>query len=655
MPRPAAMTTSCKSYGWFEDLRPIVGLAASPDDRYIAYVQKRRSRGEASFKSSLVIEDATTGSRIRDVEAWSFGQLRFSCDARRISFVQHGVECEKPELVFQELYCDGRQTVEVEQEIVETAWSRKGLFVVVAQAPKTRTCLRIRSVAERLPWMRQSYSILQVQYLEGRWKIGFAYDCGEMVDVKNLSVLNDELYFTSTVCADGKNLETRIHRLNPNGGELVTLVAIPSENVFGLTISPLGKYLAFHAPRVLDDRSGGPINYYDTRAHVYDVERCLVWPLQRDAAIASSVQQGLYPTSQDIHWICEETLIYVCMRGVMNHVCETNVYGDPYYLEKISSGSSFLHCFTEKSNLYCISSDFGLPFVIIKRACIGGRFSQPEVGPSSFVASYQFQKAEKIELDGSCESWLYLPSWPKGQIPLVVFVYGGPFTVCLGFDDVHQLLVGFGIAVLVVNPPGCSGYGSNLADALVNDWGACASPQIVKATLACLAKVPQLNAAALGIYGASYGGFLALRVVNQCDLFKTCVAIAPITNIPSYWGGSRFGFIFGGSTLYHNFPYDNAAFFVKRSPMFNCRDINCPVLLLHGDCDFNVPCVESEQMFLSLKLQDKEVEYMLFQDECHGLRSTPESAYVYGRIISSWFDAHLNDAASAWADALLEI
>jgi hypothetical protein len=64
MPRPAAMTISCKMYAWFEDVRPIVGLAASPDDRFIAYVQKRRSHGEASFKAALVIKDAASGSRI---------------------------------------------------------------------------------------------------------------------------------------------------------------------------------------------------------------------------------------------------------------------------------------------------------------------------------------------------------------------------------------------------------------------------------------------------------------------------------------------------------------------------------------------------------------------------------------------------------------
>ena len=48
-----------------------------------------------------------------------------------------------------------------------------------------------------------------------------------------------------------------------------------------------------------------------------------------------------------------------------------------------------------------------------------------------------------------------------------------------------------------------------------------------------------------------------------------------------------------------------------------------PLIVLHGANDTNVPVVEAEQVVDSLKKRGVPVEYVLFPDEGHGWRKTP--------------------------------
>jgi dipeptidyl aminopeptidase/acylaminoacyl peptidase len=51
--------------------------------------------------------------------------------------------------------------------------------------------------------------------------------------------------------------------------------------------------------------------------------------------------------------------------------------------------------------------------------------------------------------------------------------------------------------------------------------------------------------------------------------------------------------------------------------------VKTPLLVLHRANDMNVPVVEAEQVVESLKRRGVPVEYVLFPDEGHGWRKTP--------------------------------
>jgi dipeptidyl aminopeptidase/acylaminoacyl peptidase len=59
------------------------------------------------------------------------------------------------------------------------------------------------------------------------------------------------------------------------------------------------------------------------------------------------------------------------------------------------------------------------------------------------------------------------------------------------------------------------------------------------------------------------------------------------------------------------------------SPIHKVDRVKTPLIVLHGANDTNVPVVEAEQVVESLKKRGVPVEYVLFPDEGHGWRKTP--------------------------------
>jgi dipeptidyl aminopeptidase/acylaminoacyl peptidase len=62
--------------------------------------------------------------------------------------------------------------------------------------------------------------------------------------------------------------------------------------------------------------------------------------------------------------------------------------------------------------------------------------------------------------------------------------------------------------------------------------------------------------------------------------------------------------------------------------------------VLHGANDTNVPVVEAEQVVESLKKRGIPVEYILFPDEGHGWRKTPNRIRS-AVAVTRWFEKYL--------------
>jgi dipeptidyl aminopeptidase/acylaminoacyl peptidase len=233
--------------------------------------------------------------------------------------------------------------------------------------------------------------------------------------------------------------------------------------------------------------------------------------------------------------------------------------------------------------------------------------------------------------------------------PMLVYFYGGTSPVDLSFGGRYpkEWWASLGYVVLVVNPAGAVGRGQERSAVHTDDWGEHTARQILDATDAFLADSDFVDPARVGCLGASYGGFMSMRVVTMTDRFAAALAHAGISALTSYWGGGYWGYSYGAVANADEFPWNRRDVFVDRSPLFAADHITTPLLLTHGTADPNVPPVESIQLFTALKLLGREVELLEVSDQEHWIMAH-DKRIEWSQSIMAWFDRWLKHDARWW-------
>jgi acetyl esterase/lipase len=226
-------------------------------------------------------------------------------------------------------------------------------------------------------------------------------------------------------------------------------------------------------------------------------------------------------------------------------------------------------------------------------------------------------------------AYLTLPPGSNGRnLPAIVMPHGGPSSRDeWGFDWLSQFYAARGYAVIQPNYRGSSGYGDGwfqnngfqswrTAIGDVNDAGR----WLVSEGIADPAK--------LAIVGWSYGGYAALQSnVLDPNLFKAVVAVAPVTDLGLYkqdwvgWSNGRIQRDIVGSG-----PHVS-----EGSPAENASKILAPVLLFHGDRDFNVRVRQSREMADRLKGAGRSAELIVYPRLDHYLEDATARADMLRR------------------------
>ena len=130
-----------------------------------------------------------------------------------------------------------------------------------------------------------------------------------------------------------------------------------------------------------------------------------------------------------------------------------------------------------------------------------------------------------------------------------------------------------------------------------------------------LSKQSFVDAKRIGIYGWSYGGFMALGCSLKGDgLFKMAIAVAPVTSWRYY--DSIY------TEIYNGLPQDNPAGYDDNSPI-NFADRlsnNTRLLIIHGTADDNVHFQNSMEMCRALNRAGKQYDMMVYPDQNHSMR-----------------------------------
>ena len=130
-----------------------------------------------------------------------------------------------------------------------------------------------------------------------------------------------------------------------------------------------------------------------------------------------------------------------------------------------------------------------------------------------------------------------------------------------------------------------------------------------------LAAQPYVDAARIGIYGWSYGGFMAVScALKGLGLFKMAIAVAPVTSWRYY------DTIY--TEIYNNLPRYNAEGYDDNSPIRFARmldDTRTRLLLIHGTADDNVHFQNTIEMARALNRAGKQYDMMIYPDQNHSM------------------------------------
>jgi dipeptidyl-peptidase-4 len=231
---------------------------------------------------------------------------------------------------------------------------------------------------------------------------------------------------------------------------------------------------------------------------------------------------------------------------------------------------------------------------------------------------------------GDLNAWMIKPvDFDEGKTyPLFMFVYGGPGnqTVMNSYDAFRgmwfQMLANeLDIIVASVDNHGTDGRSEEFKKSTYGQMGKLETRDQTEAALE-LAKRPYINGDRIGVFGWSYGGYMASNCLFQSpEVFKMAIAVAPVTNWRFYDN------IY--TERYMGLPSDNGDGYDADSPLSHVDGLQGKYLLIHGTGDDNVHVQNSMRMVEALVQADKDFDWFAYPDKNHGIYGGNTTMHLY--------------------------
>ena len=239
---------------------------------------------------------------------------------------------------------------------------------------------------------------------------------------------------------------------------------------------------------------------------------------------------------------------------------------------------------------------------------------------------------------------IYRPAWftPDKKYPVVVFVHGAGYlqNVFRGWSYYyresmfHHRLTQKGYVVFEVEYRGSAGLGRDYrTDVYMHLGGKDLEDELDG--LEYLRQLGYIDPQRVGIYGGSYGGFMALMGLFTTEKYACAAALRAVTSWENYYKHNQW---YTEARL--GKPEDHADAYKISSPITYADSLKKPLLILHGMLDDNVFFQDAVQLIVKLQKAGKKFEVMVYPDEAHSFTEADSWYDEYSRI-EEFFDNHL--------------
>ncbi|MEP7323473.1 MAG: S9 family peptidase [Saprospiraceae bacterium] len=264
---------------------------------------------------------------------------------------------------------------------------------------------------------------------------------------------------------------------------------------------------------------------------------------------------------------------------------------------------------------------------------------------SSWLTDRRISKPEKFsfknEKGQSIEYWVMKPAnFESGKkYPTILDIHGGPTAMWgpgeLSMWHEFQYYCGKGFVVVYCNPRGSGGYGNDFMRANINDWGKGPTADVLK-SLDLAGSQGYIDTNKLAVTGGSYAGYLVAWIISHDQRFKAACSQRGVYDLTTFFGeGNAWRLVpnyFGG------YPWQPEALknLERESPITYVQNIKTPYLIFHGEQDLRTGVIQSEQMYKSLKVMGKTVEYVRHPGATHELTRSGNNRQRIDQMLRTW-------------------
>jgi dipeptidyl-peptidase-4 len=146
-----------------------------------------------------------------------------------------------------------------------------------------------------------------------------------------------------------------------------------------------------------------------------------------------------------------------------------------------------------------------------------------------------------------------------------------------------------------------------------------------------LGKLSYVDAARIGFWGWSFGGYMAsLAISKGADVFKSTIAVAPVTNWRYYDN------IY--TERYMRTPQENGKNYDDNSPINHIEKIKGNYLIIHGTADDNVHFQNTVEMLDAMIKKNVNYDSEFYPNKNHGISGGKTRFHLYNKMLNFWLE-----------------
>lgn len=637
-----------------KDVYELTGVGSprlSPDGRTVAYELSTIDGPANEYRGSIWLVPADGSAEPRQFTSGSTRDASpvWSPDGSRIAFTSKRASKAMQLFVIPIEGGEAVQLTELSEDVEELDWSPDGTKIVFSA--RVRDLEAQEEERNRPPQRltRLQFRLDDVGWTAGRRQHLFTVPADGSADPTQLtfgdfedsapawSPDGDRIAFTS---ARHENWDieptTGLYVVAASGGDPEALTS-PKTSAWAPSWSPDGARLAHHySSEVFDEPRHSQIAVLDVATRE---QRLLTTSLDRQCVPFPQLREPLWRDDELLFCIEEQGnwhLYTVASDGSREpNLLRGGTLGITGY-DRV--GTTTVYSSSEPATLSELFND-GKRLTNVGRNFVAER---ELVSPERFVATSK---------DGTeVEAWIMRPAgFEEGKkYPVLLNIHGGPFAQYGNrFFDEFQVYTGAGYVVVYSNPRGSSGYSEAWARAIrgPSEGGpgmGSVDHQDLEAVLdTALDRYGFCDPDRLGVIGGSYGGYMTSWMIAHSDRFKAACSERAVNAWYSMHGSSDWGWAFKG--MIGSFQFEDPEAWLKISPLSYATNITTPLLILHSESDLRCDIEQGEQLFTTLRLLQRDVEFVRFPGESHELSRSGSPLHRVQRfeILLEFFDKHL--------------